>query len=246
MYYGQLTDDVIIRLGEAQATLVAAYMPGDNSAVPVQTSQQIIQGWINDGQNDLSRNYYPVSDTGTYTWPAGQQFTRFTAFTCANNPLNEAFGVRKVNFGGVNLTSSGRAAAENWYPNMDVDPLGSDGPPRWYYEDGIEGFGVVPYPAASTAVTAKLIVIPAPLVLPTDVPQFPPDRHLLLSWYACAMCLLRNTEDPALQSRGTAYMNLYLLQAKNILSRVWRVDADFARDLMADNPTPPAAQQAGE
>lgn len=237
----QLIDDTIIRLGEAQASLVAAYMPGNNASAPVQSSSQVITTWLNDAQNDLARNYYPISDTASYTWPAGQQFTRYSAFTCASG--GSAFGVRKVNFGGVNLTSADRAATENWYPDMDTDPQGV---PVYYYEDGVEGIGVYPIPAANTVVTAKAIIIPAPLVLPADVPVFPADRHVLLSWYAASMTLIRNTEDPVLQSRGNIMMQLYTKQATNILDRVWRLDPDFANDLMADNPAAAAPSPQGQ
>ena len=235
MNFQQLQDDVQIRLGEAQASLNAAYMPGTNASTPVMgyTSAAVIGGWINDAQNDLARNYYPISDTATYSWPAGQQFAKYAQFTCTNNPNNIPFGVRKVNFGGINLTSAGRAATENWYPNMDTDPTGT---PTYYYEDGIEGIGVYPVPAATMSVTMRVIVVPAPLVNPTDVPIFTTDRHVLLSWFAATQCLLRNTDDPVLMYSGTAYMNAYRAAANNILSRVWRLDADFANDLMADRP----------
>lgn len=244
MNFQQLQDDVLVRLGEAQASLVAAYMPATNATTPVTgySNAQVIGGWINDGQNDLARNYYPVSDLATYSWPAGQQFAKYAQFVCTSNVNNVAFGVRRVNFGGKSLVSSGRAAAENWNPNMDTDPLGV---PDYYFEDGVEGIGVYPVPAVTATVTMRVIVTPAPLVNPTDTPAFPADRHVLLSWYAAAMCLLRNTEDPVLQSRGGAMMNLYREQARNILSRVWRLDADFANDLMADRPEGPSVVQAG-
>ena len=236
----QLQDDVLQRLGEAQSSLVAAYLPGNNSTTPVLTSAQVITYWLNDGQNDLARNFYPISDIATVTWPAGQQFMSFRNFVCQGNAGNLVFGIRKVSFAGNALTSAGRAATENWYPNMDNDQLGA---PNYYYEDAIEGIGLYPIPSAAATVTARVIVTPAPLVQPTDIPQFPADRHTLLSWYACGMALLRNTEDPVLQSRGDKYMQLYAKQAANILSRVWRIDADFANDLMASNPNGSSSDQ---
>jgi hypothetical protein len=244
----QLQDDVLFRLGEGQASLVAAYMSGTNSSVPVLTSNQAILTLLNDAQNDLARHYYTISDTATYSWPGGQQFTKYAGnngppasptFVCTGNAGNVVFGIRKLNFGGVNLTSAGRAATESWYPNMDTDPQGQ---PIFYYEDGIEGVGVYPIPAVTATVTAKAIVIPAPLVLETDVPQFPPDRHILLSWFACAQVLARNTEDPVLVSRGNRYEVAYREGAKNILSRTWRLDPDFANDLLADRPVMGPAQ----
>jgi len=254
MKLSEIQAKVLKLIGEAQDTLVAAYLTGTNggtSVAPLQTTADVITEHINDGQNDLARNYYPISDTGTYTgtpgqpvtqWPAGQQFARYSQFTCAGNPKNVVFGVRKVNFGGVNLKSSGRAATENWYPNMDTD---AQGQPKLFYEDGIEGFGVYPIPAASAVATVKAIVTPAPLVMADDIPIFPVDLHVLLALYAAGMIILSNTEDPVLASHGTAYMGMYNDRAKRILDRVWRLDPDFARDLMAANGVAAAAPAQG-
>ena len=246
----QLQQDFFIRLGEASDTLAAALMSGINSNVPLVSSTMAATGWINDAQNDLARNYYPISNVATYIWPDGQAKTPYSEFVCVENAGNVPFGVRKVNFGGVRgfntgntLVSAGRAATENFFPNMDLDPLGD---PQYFYEDGIEGIGIYPVPDTTALVTAQAIVTPAPLVGLNDIPVFPADRHVLLTWYAIGMCLMRNTEDPALESRGTAYMNAYRDGASKILNRLWRIDADFAADLMADNPAQMVPQEQSQ
>lgn len=236
MNFDQLKSDVMVRLGETQTALIATYLTGVNSNTPVTgyDTLSVIGGWLNDGQNDLARHYYPITDNASYSWPMGQKTARFAQFTCVANAANSVFAIRRLSLAGTPLTWADRAAIENWYPTMDADPLGI---PQWYYDDGIEGVGIYPFPSsAMSATTGSAPIIPAPLLNPNDVPVFPADRHILLSWYACAQCLRRNTEDAQLASRGDTYWQMYLDGAGKILDRVWRADDAFANDVLAARP----------
>lgn len=227
MNLSQLQDDVLSRLGEAADSLCAAFMSGTNSATVTKSSRDIITGLVNDGQNDLARNYFLIAGTGTYVWPTGTMLVLLSDFTCSNGTL---FAVRSVNFGGVVLNREKQSVIENWYSTLDTDTLAV--PVDWYYS-GLQAIGTAPVPlATTTTVTVRGFVYPLDLVLPNSTPVFPTDSHNLLSWYACWQILTRNTNDPVLLSRGNAFRDLYLNGANNFMDRMKRSDPQLARDLL--------------
>lgn len=232
MNLAQLQDDVLSKLGEDRASMIGAYLARADVAGSVATqTADTITSYLNEAQSDIARNDYSVVDTATYSWPQGQQYTRYDQFTCQTSASATVLGIRQLKFGASVLTPAGRAATENWFPNALTDPQAQ---PRYYYEDGIEGIGVYPLPSAtSTTVTAKCLIIPAPLVAPSDAPPYPFDMHKLLSFYACSMLCLRVRGNPEMMQLGMRFMSMYTKDTERVLDRLWRLDADLANDLLA-------------
>jgi len=231
MQLSQLINDVFSRLGENSNSYVAALMQS-TSQTPVLTSVQVITNLLNEGCAKLAREYMPIQDTITYTWPANQQFALYSALNCVNNSLNLAHGVRSITWTGGNIKFAERGPVENWPAQELVD---SNGNPLYWFDDGIEGIGVSVAPTVATAITGRVIVVPAPMVNPTDMPQGPYDLSKLPVFYACGQIIEKKKSDPVFQAIGQDYMAMFTDGAESVLELLWRRDPDLVNDLLKRN-----------
>jgi hypothetical protein len=242
MNLAELIDDTLQRLGESQESPIAAFQQGDGTIAS--NSQDIIKKYLNEGYYDLARNYHPIRDDGFYEWPAQELYVPYASITPATSG-NIIRAVRSCQWGATNsqasagaLTSADRAATENWYRLTYPNDTGT---PKTFFDDGTqENMLLYPvYTAGTSYIWVKTVVIPVPLENLTDAPQFAPDIHKLLSFYACDMIITKRQEDQALASRGNKFRVLYQMAANELLDAAWRNDEDLANDLLKGRPTPP-------
>lgn len=237
----ELQDKVLGHLAEPLNSSIGALQTGTGSVT--YTMAQMLAFYINEGYQDLARNYHPIrDDIGPFTWDAPDMFVPYSDLVCLGNSANIVRAVRSCQWGTTNtqtaansLVSADRSATESWFRNTYPNDTGL---PQWFFDDG-SLVNLVLYPVYTTAnsyVWGKCVVIPAPLVDPDDVPQLPTDVHKLLAFYAADIMIIRRADDQALASRGTRYRQMYLDGANELLDAAWRSDSDLANDLLKARP----------
>jgi hypothetical protein len=225
MTLSDLQQDVLIRLARVLNTNQFALVSGaGGNSNPVVTALQVITDYLVEVSNHLARNFCPIEDIATYTWPAGALLAKYPLFACTILPENVPFSVIDFTFGGQALTYSGRGAMSNWY--SPTDPYGNP-----FYYDNIEGVRLSQAPTNDTAVSANVLVTPQPLSELADTPQFPTDLHYLLSVGACAKLIVQRADSPELAVRGMRFAQEYTEEATAILARIDRQDPDMASAL---------------
>lgn len=225
----QLYNDCLTRLHEPTNTVILDLTDGTGTSVAATTKVNIVQ-YLNEASNDLCRQVYPLTDTGTFTWPSAQITAGFSAFTPGTTG-NVFWACRRLSWAGVALTRVNRSALENWYPNYPNDAAAT---PLYYYEQGEQGIAVYPPPVAQGAVTLTGFVIPPALAADSDTPiWFEADEEKLLVFYACAMAARIAMDDPTIAARMQEWMDLYNEGKQLLLSRLWRNDSFVAKSHFA-------------
>jgi len=164
---------------------------------------------LNEAAAELARTCYPVPETGTYTWLAGERTHLISDFTPTTTG-NVLWTVRGVKYGSqtVGLRYCDRSALERSDPDWMVT---ANAAPTYWYRDGEMSIGLYAKPTTSSAtVTIDGYAVPKPLAAATDTLAWIPDdlTHLLV-WYAAAKVAQKNLEDESLAMRAPVWQGLY-------------------------------------
>jgi len=237
-----MVSDVLSRLNLPANTPAAQFSTGTGLA-PVETTQDAVKRYLNDSAAELARTCYPLRDTASASVAPSTRIVALSSLTSMSGGV--MWAARAVTFNGVQLRHTSRSSLELWHRTWLTDPAGVPGD---WYEQGEDGIGLYPVPAAASGqaclglgglllaglcegggvMLADGLVVPARMTDDDDTLPYQPDLVTLCIFRAASRLAKKNAQDGSLAVRIQEWEAEWLNGTSNLLARLWRMDPDLA------------------